>query len=84
MLQKHYRHLEAIALEHEEVEEVADLTEPDVDRISKRAGALLDQFRDMVYPAGYNPEKSGTKRKVELLTACVILSTDYQFITASS
>ena len=70
MLQKHYRHLEAIALEHEEVEKVADLTLPDEDMISKRAGNLLDQFRDVVFPAGYDPEKKGgAKRKVELLTA---------------
>ena len=73
MLQKHYRHLEAIALEHEEVEEVADLTLPDEDMISKRAGTLLDQFRDLVFPAGYNPKKkSGAKRKVELLTTDLI------------
>ena len=51
---------------------MADLTEPDEDRISKRAGALLDQFRDMVYPTWYDPEKSGTKRKVESPTACIV------------
>ena len=51
---------------------MADLTEPDEDRISKRAGALLDQFQDMVYPTWYDPEKSGTKRKVESSTACIV------------
>lgn len=51
---------------------MADLTEPDEDRISKRAGALLDQFRDMVYPTWYDPKKSGTKRKVESSTACIV------------
>ncbi len=66
-LQKHYRHLEAIALEHEEAEPVADLTEPNISRISKRAGNLLDEFKGLVYPADYNPEqKGGTKRKVQL------------------
>ena len=70
VLQKHYRHLEAIALEHEGVEEVADLTEPDLNMISKRAGNLLEQFKDLVYPANYDPEKkvTGTKRKVKSMT----------------
>ena len=57
---------------------MADLTEPDEDRISKRAGALLDQFRDMVYPTWYDPEKSGTKRKVESPTACIVFLAGYQ------
>ena len=65
VLQKHYRYLEAIALEHDDVEEVTDLTEPDVDRISRRAGTLLEEFKELVYPDGYNPEqKPSAKRKV--------------------
>jgi len=64
VLQKHYRHLEALALEHENVEEALDLTLPDLDMISRRAGALLDQFTAMVYPEGYDPEKPTAKRKV--------------------
>ena len=65
VLQKHYRHLEAIALEYDEVEEMTDLTLPDHGRISRRAGQLLEQFKDLVYPAGYDPEqKPSAKRKV--------------------
>ena len=65
VLQKHYRYLEAIALEHDEVEQVTDLTEPDMGRISRRAGSLLEEFKDLVYPDGYDPEcKPGAKRKV--------------------
>ena len=65
VLQKHYRYLEAIALEHDEVEEVADLTQPDEDRITRRAGALLEQLKELVYPSGYDPDRTSTgKRKV--------------------
>lgn len=67
VLQTHYRHLEAIALEYDSVEEVSDLTNPDKDMISKRAGALLDQFKELVYPPGYDPDSSGKKRKVWVL-----------------
>lgn len=68
VLQQHYRNLEAIALEHEQVETVADLTEPDLERISRRAGGLLQEFKEMVYPPGYDPEgKGGAKRKVHLV-----------------
>jgi ATP-dependent DNA helicase 2 subunit 1 len=64
VLQKHYRYLEAIALEHDEVEEVSDLTQPDQDRITRRAGALLEQFKELVYPSGYDPDqKPANKRK---------------------
>lgn len=51
-------------MDHENVEEVADLTLPDTDRISRRAGDLLNQFKDMVYPSGYEPGAKVTKRKV--------------------
>ncbi len=64
MLQKHYRFLEAIALEHEDMEEFSDLTLPDKEMINKRAGKLLDQFCAMVYPDGYDPDKPAAKRKV--------------------
>jgi len=57
--------LEAIALEHDEVEEVKDLTEPDMERIKRRAGNLLDEFKELVFPVDYDPEKKpGNKRKV--------------------
>ena len=63
VLQKHYRNLEAIALEHENEEEVTDLTLPDTDRMRNRAGDLIGQFKDMVYPVGYEPGAKVTKRK---------------------
>ena len=63
VLQKHFRTLEAIALEQPNAEEVNDLTIPDVEHIEKRAGLLLENFKQLVYPSGYEAEK-GTKRKV--------------------
>jgi ATP-dependent DNA helicase 2 subunit 1 len=64
-LQKHYRILEAIALDQEEVEEVADLTLPDHNRIETRAGNAIDSFMSTVFPNGVSDgkTKAGTKRK---------------------
>ena len=59
--------LEALALEHEEEEEMTDFTVPDVERIDRRAGAVIDEFKQMVFPPGYDPEGKGgggSKRKV--------------------
>jgi len=44
-LQKFYRCLEAFALDRDEVEEFKDLTEPDVERIEKKAGDLINEFK---------------------------------------
>lgn len=76
MLQKHYRILEALALEHEEAEEISDLTIPDDVRIEKRAGTALRQLKEMVYPEGYDPEakSTGTKRKVTFIKRSTIMS----------
>ena len=70
VLQKHYRYLEAIALEHGEVEEVTDLTLPDQERITRRAGTLLQQFKELVYTEDYDPNHKPAKRKVTKY-ACV-------------
>lgn len=64
VLQRHFRTLEAIALEQPSAEEINDLTMPDVKRIEQRAGSLLEQFKQLVYPPDYEPEKGGAKRKV--------------------
>lgn len=37
---------------------------PKVDQINHRLGPLVDEFKDLVYPANYNPEsKPAAKRK---------------------
>ena len=58
MLQKHYRVLEALALEHEEEEEIiTDLTITNLELIKRRAGAAIDEFKQMLLPTEYDPEE---------------------------
>ena len=58
-LQKHFHHLEAVALERESVENVEDFTQPDVIKIECRTGTLLNEFSEMVF-------SHGQKRKVSI------------------
>ncbi|XP_060576657.1 X-ray repair cross-complementing protein 6-like [Ruditapes philippinarum] len=60
VLQKHWRNIEALALDRDSPEEMTDYTLPDEDRIKRRAGDAIDQFKDLVFPAGY---VAGAKRK---------------------
>lgn len=62
-LQQHFRNLEALALDMMESEQVEDLTLPKVEAIKKRLGPLADEFKELVYPPGYNPEGKVAKRK---------------------
>ena len=64
VLQKHYQTLEALALEHEVVEEIEDFSKPDLEMINNRVGSAIEAFKQTVFPDGYIP---GTKRKV---TSC--------------
>nr|XP_039255462.1 X-ray repair cross-complementing protein 5-like [Styela clava] len=71
-LQTHYRNLEAMALEKDAPDEIDDLTQPNFDRITKKAGDLIAQFKEQVYPSGYDPtakvskpRPTATKRKTE-------------------
>ncbi|XP_043535795.1 X-ray repair cross-complementing protein 6 isoform X2 [Chiloscyllium plagiosum] len=65
VIQKHFRNLEALALDLKEPEEMEDLTLPKIDMIDKRIGQLAEEFRDLVYPPDYNPDaKSHMKRKL--------------------
>ncbi|XP_043958659.1 X-ray repair cross-complementing protein 6 [Gambusia affinis] len=64
VLQQHFRNLEALALDMMAPEDIEDLIMPKVDQIDQRLGPLVDEFKDLVYPAGYNPEsKPAPKRK---------------------
>ncbi|BFZ15971.1 hypothetical protein BsWGS_19011 [Bradybaena similaris] len=60
VLQNHWRNIEALALERDEPEELIDYTMPPSEDLIKRAGKVLDEFRDLIYPSGYIP---GQKRK---------------------
>lgn len=65
VLQQHFRNLEALALDMMESEQVVDLTLPKVEAIKKRLGSLADEFKELVYPPGYNPEGKTAKRKAD-------------------
>ncbi|XP_008763893.1 X-ray repair cross-complementing protein 6 isoform X1 [Rattus norvegicus] len=65
VLQQHFRNLEALALDMMESEQVVDLTLPKVEAIKKRLGSLADEFKELVYPPGYNPEGKIAKRKAD-------------------
>nr|XP_020443534.1 X-ray repair cross-complementing protein 6 isoform X2 [Monopterus albus] len=64
VIQQHYRNLEALALDMMAPEDTQDLIMPKVDEIDKRLGPLVQDFKDLVYPAGYTTEnKPAAKRK---------------------
>ncbi|XP_051530261.1 X-ray repair cross-complementing protein 6 isoform X2 [Myxocyprinus asiaticus] len=64
VLQQHYRNLEALALNMLAPEPIEDFTMPKVKMIDDRVGSLVQEFKDLVYPPGYNPEgKPAAKRK---------------------
>ncbi|RVE59302.1 hypothetical protein OJAV_G00187310 [Oryzias javanicus] len=64
VLQKHYRNLEALALDMVAPEEIEDLIMPKVEQIDQRLGPLVQEFKDLVYPEDYNPDtKPAAKRK---------------------
>ncbi|XP_070847356.1 X-ray repair cross-complementing protein 6 [Chaetodon trifascialis] len=64
VIQQHYRNLEALALDMVAPEDTEDLIMPKVEQINYRLGPLAQEFKDLVYPADYNPEsKPAAKRK---------------------
>ncbi|KAG8436475.1 hypothetical protein GDO86_007535 [Hymenochirus boettgeri] len=63
VLQQHFRNLEALALDMVEPEPVEDLTLPKVEMMDRRVGSLVEEFKELVYPPGYNPENKAVKRK---------------------
>ncbi|XP_075038904.1 X-ray repair cross-complementing protein 6 [Mixophyes fleayi] len=63
VLQQHFRNLEALALDLTEPETIEDLTLPKVEMMDKRLGSLVEEFKELVYPPGYNPEGKAMKRK---------------------
>uniref|UniRef100_A0A7N8XZW7 DNA helicase n=1 Tax=Mastacembelus armatus TaxID=205130 RepID=A0A7N8XZW7_9TELE len=66
VIQQHYRNLEALALDMMAPEETEDLIMPKVAQIDGSLGPLVQEFTDLVYPAGYNPEtKPAAKRKTD-------------------
>ena len=60
-LQKHFHHLEAVALEREAVEDIEDFTKPNVGSIDGRTGNLLEEFIQILSSQRAKP---GQKREV--------------------
>ncbi|XP_054438423.1 X-ray repair cross-complementing protein 6 [Pteronotus mesoamericanus] len=63
VLQQHFRNLEALALDSMEPEQAVDVTLPKVKEMDKRLGSLVDEFKELVYPPDYNPERKVPRRK---------------------
>ncbi|XP_074637698.1 X-ray repair cross-complementing protein 6-like [Acropora palmata] len=64
-LQKHFKNLEALALDRDEPEELIDHTEPKTEAINRKAGEAIKQFKDVVFPGDYDPlgKPAAIKRK---------------------
>ncbi|XP_042323684.1 X-ray repair cross-complementing protein 6 isoform X2 [Sceloporus undulatus] len=63
VLQQHYMNLEALALDLMEPEKPEDLTMPKVEVMDHRLDNLVEEFKQLVYPPGYDPDGKATKRK---------------------
>lgn len=59
-LQQYYSCLEAMALERENPEDNTDFTEPDEEKIEKRAGRLMRELKEMVEGRCEPPKRSST------------------------
>ncbi|GBM39345.1 X-ray repair cross-complementing protein 6 [Araneus ventricosus] len=55
VLQKHWRNIEALALNRDAPEEIIDYTLPTKDVIEKRAGRLIDEFKALLCPGTPEP-----------------------------
>uniref|UniRef100_H2Y8Q5 SAP domain-containing protein n=1 Tax=Ciona savignyi TaxID=51511 RepID=H2Y8Q5_CIOSA len=67
-IQTHYKNLEAMALGKAQPDPVIDHTIPDFERIEKKAGALIENFKELVFPPDYDPNKQPTKHKADSTT----------------
>ncbi|XP_071477796.1 X-ray repair cross-complementing protein 5-like [Diadema antillarum] len=65
VLQTHFRNLEALALDRDAPDEITDHTAPNNEMIERRAGSLIREFRDAVYPEGYDPTAKPAARRKE-------------------
>ncbi|XP_066039703.1 X-ray repair cross-complementing protein 6 isoform X3 [Chamaea fasciata] len=63
VLQQHFRNLEALALDMMEPEQAEDLTMPKSEQMCQRLGNLVNEFKQLVYPPGYNPDGNAAVRK---------------------
>lgn len=68
-IQKFYRGLEAFALDRDDIEEFKDLTVINTNVIDRKAGSVMGEFNDLVFPAGYNAEAAAKRKAPSSTTA---------------
>lgn len=62
-LQKHYRNLEALALDRDEPEPFEDLTDPDPEQLKASLGKYTAAVREAIFPEGYDPEAAAAPKR---------------------
>ncbi|EFC37754.1 predicted protein, partial [Naegleria gruberi] len=54
-LQQFYQSLQALALEHSNIEQIEDVLKPDKEGMKKYEN-LMNEFKDMIFPSDYDPD----------------------------
>ena len=62
-LQKHYANLQALALDKSQPDEITDYTAPAVERMKKRAEELATEWKELIFPPGYDPHSELPAKK---------------------
>ncbi|KAK4323484.1 hypothetical protein Pmani_005799 [Petrolisthes manimaculis] len=57
-LQTHWENVKALALNRSQVDEVEDFTVPNYEMIEQKAGPLITEMKDLVFPQDYDPSKA--------------------------
>lgn len=65
VLQKHWRNIEALALNRDAPEEIIDYTLPTKDVIEKRAGKLIEEFKMLLCPSSSTDKGIGDKQGMD-------------------
>ena len=68
-IQKFYRGLEAFALDRDDIEDFKDLTVMNTELVDRKAGHIITEFNDLVFPAGYNAATVGKRKAATSTTA---------------
>jgi len=80
VLQTHWHNVESLAIDLDAPEKTIDYAKPDDDLIEDRAGKLIESFKSLVFPAGYEPPVTG-KRKANSAPAAKKIKLDPESIT---
>ncbi|XP_076351322.1 inverted repeat-binding protein isoform X1 [Tachypleus tridentatus] len=61
-IQKHWRNIEALALDRDKPDDMEDHTMPDQEAIENRAGTLIEEFKAL-FPGGLQEENTGKRKQ---------------------